>query len=132
MEIKWIPLRDHGDETCKLVAVEGGMDVPFAIARAYYFCQVDPTAHRGAHAHKELRQVFVCLHGGCAVLLDDGREQETVALSDPCQGLYVGPGIWRELYDFEPDTVLLALTDRHYDEGDYIRDYEAFLRWVKT
>ena len=132
MEIKWLPLPDHGDETCMLVTAEGGTDIPFSIRRVYYFCHTDPSAHRGFHAHKQLQQVFVCLHGGCTVLLDDGFEQQTVELSDPCQGLYVGPGIWREMYDFQPDTVLLALTDRCYEEEDYIRDYEAFLRWVRT
>ena len=130
MKLNWLPLKDHGDETCKLIAVEGSMDIPFAVERVYYFCQADPAARRGGHAHKELQQVFVCLNGSCTMLLDDGQERREVRLSDPCQGLYVGRGIWREVYDFSPDAVLLALTDRHYAEEDYIRDYDEFLKWV--
>lgn len=131
MDAKTIQFQNHGGDVCKLIALEGEETIPFPIRRVYYFCQVDPSAHRGCHAHKQLQQVFICLQGSCTLLLDNGTERQCFTLSDPCQGLYAGPGLWRELYDFAPGTVVLVLTDQHYDEADYLRSYEEYLQWLK-
>ena len=123
--------QNHGQDRCRLIAVEGEQDIPFAIQRVYYFCRVPADEVRGCHAHKTLEQVIICLHGACTIRLDDGESRAEVRLNDPQTGLFVGPGHWRELYDFTPDAVVLVLASQHYDEGDYIRDYSDFLAWRK-
>ena len=87
---------------------------------------------RGHHAHKTLQQILVCIHGSCKIRLDNGSEKKTVHLERPYEGLYVGPGMWREMFDFSPDAVLMVLASEIYDEVDYIRDYDDFLRFVGT
>ena len=129
MEFTTFRLPDHGGDACHLVVVEGGTDIPFEIRRVYSFSGVRSGERRGRHAHKTLRQVLVCLQGSCRVLLDDGKDSGEFLLSEPTKGLYIGPSVWRELYDFTPDAVVLVLADRLYDESDYIRDYAEFQRW---
>ena len=85
---------------------------------------------RGHHAHKSLEQILVCIHGSCKIKLDDGREQKVVPLEKPYEGLYVGNNMWREMFDFSPDAVLMVFASELYDEADYIRDYDEFLRFV--
>lgn len=88
-------------------------------------------AIRGFHAHKHLQQILICVHGSCKILLDNGREQEVVVLEKPYEGLYVANNMWREMYDFSVDAVLMVLASELYDESDYIRDYDEFLHYVK-
>ena len=85
---------------------------------------------RGCHAHKSLQQILTCIHGSCKVRLDNGREKKVVPLEKPYEGLYIANNIWREMYDFSPDAVLLVLASELYDESDYIRDYDEFLAFV--
>ena len=113
-----------------LTFVEANRDVPFTIKRVYYLYDIVPGEHRGFHAHKTLHQYLICVHGSCRVILDDGREKQDVLLDDPNEGLYVGPSMWREMYDFSDGAVLLVLASEFYDEADYIRDYDEFLRFV--
>ena len=82
---------------------------------------------RGFHAHKCLEQILICIHGSCKVLLDNGKEKKVVSLEKPYEGLYVPNNMWREMYDFSSDAVLLVLASEVYDEADYIRDYQEFL-----
>ena len=83
---------------------------------------------RGFHAHKKLHQVAVCLAGSCRMTLDDGHEKAAVTLDDPARGILIRQMVWREMHDFSPDCILMVLASHVYDEDDYIRDYDAFLR----
>ena len=86
---------------------------------------------RGYHAHKNLQQILICIHGNCKIRLDNGWEKKVVPLEKPYEGLYVANNMWREMYDFSPDAVLMVLASELYDETDYIRNYEEFLEFVK-
>lgn len=131
MKAERYPLPRHSDERGTLTAVEGERDVPFPIRRIYYIYEVDAGAHRGYHAHKTLKQLLICVHGSCRLLLDNGLERQVVRLSDPAEGLYIGEPIWREMFDFSPGAVLLALVSAPYDPSDYIRDYGEFLEYIR-
>lgn len=115
-----------------LTFLEGKRDIPFEVRRIYYIYDLAQGAHRGFHAHKELHQYLICVHGSCEILLDDGAQRETVLLNEPGEGLYVGPAVWREMYAFSPGAVLLVLASEFYDEDDYIRDYDRFLSYAKA
>ncbi len=121
----------HGDDRGQLIAIEGDKDLGFPIKRVYYIFETLPDVRRGFHAHKALQQYLICMHGSCKILLDDGHEKTVVELNDPAFGLYIGPSTWREMYDFEPGTVLTVLASMEYDESDYIRDYETFLCYIE-
>lgn len=129
MKIDTMQFRHHYSEWGKLVFIEGTHDFPFDIKRTYYICDVPKGIRRGFHAHKQLEQYLICVHGECKVMLDDGESKETVLLNDPKEGLYVGPGMWREMFDFSPGAVLLVLASMYYDENDYIRDYNEFIKY---
>jgi dTDP-4-dehydrorhamnose 3,5-epimerase-like enzyme len=118
----------RGDERGSLVAIAAQADIPFAIQRVYYIFGTQAGVSRGLHAHRTLRQVMVCVNGNCQVLLDDGLDKVTVPLNDRCQGLLLDRMVWHEMYDFSSDCVLLILASDFYDETDYIRDYDEFLR----
>ena len=118
----------HGDSRGQLVAIEQLRDIPFEIKRIYYIYDTLPDVRRGFHAHKKLKQVLVCTSGKCKILLDDGREKKTVMLDKPTEGLLVTGCIWREMYDFSPGAVLMVLASEYYDEADYIRDHDTFLK----
>ena len=113
-----------------LVAIEAMDSIPFDIKRVYYIYRTEEGVRRGFQAHKNLEQILVCVHGSCKILLDDGTDKETVLLDNPCEGLYIANDIWREMYDFSPDAVLLVLASELYDEADYIRNYEEFLEFI--
>ena len=86
---------------------------------------------RGYHAHKKLEQILICISGSCKIHLDNGRESEEVCLNRPYEGLYLANNVWREMYDFSPDAVLMVLASELYDESDYIRDYQKFISFVQ-
>lgn len=130
MEIKRIKFDKHGDDRGMLVAVESYKEIPFTVKRVYYIFDTLPDVRRGFHAHKNLEQVLICVHGSCKLLLDDGNEKKDVLLDNPYEGIYLNNNIWREMYDFSPDAVLLVLASELYDESDYIRNYEEFLNFV--
>ena len=118
------------NDTGSLVFLEAGRDVPFDVKRVYYIFDVADSARRGFHAHRALHQYLICIHGSCKVLLDDGKNKETVVLDKAYEGLYVGPSMWHEMFEFSKDCVLLVLASDYYDEADYIRDYETFLKYI--
>lgn len=130
MEIKMVSLKKHGDERGLLVAAEGGTEIPFEIKRVYYITNVSGDKRRGFHAHKALRQVMFCISGSCKVMLDDGKEKTDVLLDSPSEGLIIDSVMWREMYDFSPGAVLLVLASDHYNEDDYIRDYNDFIKYI--
>ena len=130
MDIKLIQLQSHGDDRGSLVALEEQKNIPFAIKRVYYLFDTKKNVRRGFHAHKELKQLAIVLKGSCRFLLDNGTDKVEVLLDNPAQGLYIESFVWREMFDFSDDCVLMVLADAFYDENDYIRDYEHFIEEV--
>lgn len=130
MEIERIQLQKHGDSSGMLIALEEDRNVPFVIRRVYYIFATKNDVHRGRHAHRHLHQLAVAVRGSVTFLLDDGNGPVEVVLDDPSHGLMLGRMVWRELYDFSEDCVLMVLADQLYDQSDYITDYADFLREV--
>lgn len=131
MQIKMYEFKPHGDARGQLVAIEENKDIPFDIKRVYYMYDTTEGVTRGYHAHKSLEQILICVHGSCKIRLNDGKEVEVVTLDKPFEGLYIANNMWREMFDFSPDAVLMVLASQHYDESDYIRNYDDFMRYVK-
>lgn len=121
-----IPFAVKGDHRGSLVAIEGGHDVPFAIARVYFVYATTPGTVRGMHAHRALNQMAVAVAGSCTMLLDDGQHRVKVRLDDCAIALTVPPMVWHEMSEFSDDCVLMVIADAAYDEADYIRDYSSF------
>ena len=113
-----------------LTPIESMEDVPFNIKRLYYITRVPENTIRGFHAHKELEQILICLNGTVKVNVSDPYEKKNFVLNNPSQGLYIGAGLWREMYDFSPAAVLLVLASEHYTEDDYIRDYKEYTEYA--
>ena len=130
MQLIKYEFQQHGDDRGMLVALEEYKDIPFEIKRVYYMYDTKKNVHRGFHAHKSLEQILICIHGSCKVLLDNGTEKKIVSLEKPYEGLYIANNMWREMYDFSEDAVLMVLASEYYKEEDYIRDYNEFLRMV--
>ena len=116
----------HRDSRGGLVAIEGGSDIPFDIRRVYYITDVPKGERRGYHAHAILQQILVCVHGSVKILVDDGHNSDVVLLDQASKGLYIGPMVWREMFDFSEGSVLLVLASEHYDPSDYEKDYGRF------
>ena len=119
------------DHRGNLTFVEGALHVPFEIRRVFYVYDIPSGENRGAHAHRTLHQVIICLSGSLDVQLDDGTEQRVIHLNRPWMGLHVPPMIWASEGNFDPGTAYVVLASEHYDEGDYFRDYPTFLDAVK-
>lgn len=113
-----------------LSVAEGGEYLPFEIRRAYWIYRVPYGETRGGHAHKTLRQVLIAVSGSFEVVVDNGKEQKRVLLDNPSKCFLLPPGIWRILENFSDGAVCLCLASELYDEQDYIRDYEEFLKWT--
>lgn len=131
MQVVKYVFQPHGDLRGQLVAIGQMKDVPFEIKRVYYMYDTVEGVTRGYHAHKNLQQVLICVHGSCKIRLDNGTEKQIVTLDKPYEGLYVSNNMWREMFDFSPDAVLLVLASELYDESDYIRNYDEFLEYIK-
>ena len=121
--------KHHSDRKGNLSVVENGVTLPFDVRRVYYLYDVPGGESRGAHAHKELSQLIVAASGSFNVVLDDGKCKRTFFLNRPNIGLYVKPGMWRDLGDFSSGAVCMVLASHHYDENDYIRDYNEFTKF---
>jgi len=126
-----VDFKTLGDDRGSLVAIEEGDNTPFEIKRVYYIFDTKEGVERGFHAHKNLRQIAIAVKGSCTFILDDGKKREEIKLNNPNQGLLVERLIWHEMKDFTPDCVLVVLASEHYDESDYIRDYDKFLKEVE-
>lgn len=120
----------HGDDRGKLISLEENRNIPFSIQRVYYIFGTELGVRRGCHAHKTLDQVLVCVQGSCDILLDDACTREVVHLAKNNEGLIVRKCIWHEMFNFTEDAVLLVLASNYYDESDYIRDYDTFLKYI--
>ena len=132
MQVIKYQFQQHGDHRGSLVALEEFNDIPFEIKRVYYMYDTIEGVRRGYHAHKNLEQILICIHGSCKILLDNGKEKKKVYLEKPYEGLYVPNNMWREMYDFSPDAVLMCLASEVYNEEDYIRDYDKFLEMINS
>jgi hypothetical protein len=126
-----VQLRRIEDARGSLTAIEGEVDVPFPINRAYWLYDVPGGASRAGHGHKTLRQLIISMSGSCDITLDDGYDRRTYHLNRSYFGLYVDSMIWREIDNFSSNSVLLVLASLHYDESDYFRDYELFRKAVR-
>lgn len=122
--------KDFGDERGKLVVIEGGEAVPFDIKRVFYIYGSDSTVVRGQHANKKSEFVLINVAGKSKVKITDGKENMVVELDKPMMGVYLPPMIWKDMYDFSEDSVLLCLASTHYDGEEYVRKYEDFLKMV--
>lgn len=119
--------KHHSDRKGNITVVENNMTVPFEVKRTYYLYDIPGGEERGAHAHKQLRQLVIAASGSFDVMLNDGNVKRTFSLNHPYQGLLVVPGIWRELNNFSSGSVCLVLASHPYEAEDYIRNYNDFL-----
>lgn len=117
---------DLGDERGKLVVVEGGQSIPFEIKRVFYIYESDSSVVRGQHANKESEFVLINVAGKSKVRITNGREEFVVELDKPMMGVYIPKMVWKDMYDFSSDSVLLVLASTHYDGSEYIRDYDEY------
>lgn len=129
--IKLIEFPMLGDERGSLLSLESNKNIPFDIKRVYYIFNTVKDVSRGFHAHKALKQVAIAVSGSCRFVLDDGMDKADVILDMPTKGLLIESFMWREMHDFSDDCVLMVLADQFYDESDYIRKYDDFLRLVR-
>ncbi|MFZ4400963.1 MAG: sugar 3,4-ketoisomerase [Bacteroidales bacterium] len=126
-----LPLSKIHNRAGNITIVEGQKNIPFDIKRIYYLYDIPGGEDRGAHAHKELRQLMVAASGSFNVLLDDGMNKKVVTLNRPDYGLLIVPGIWRELMEFSSGAVCLVLASEAYNENDYIREFNNYLSFRK-
>jgi dTDP-4-dehydrorhamnose 3,5-epimerase-like enzyme len=122
---------DLGDERGKLVVIEGERAIPFRIERVFYIYDSDDTVVRGQHANRESEFVLINVAGQSKVRITDGKEEIIVELNKPMMGVYIPNMIWKDMYDFSSDSVLLVLASTHYDDSEYIRDYDEYLKCVE-
>ncbi len=126
-----VGLSPMGDDRGTLIAIEAGRQIPFDIQRVYYVFDTKTGVSRGFHAHHALRQFLVAVSGSCTLAVDDGTSRDELRLDNPAIGLRIDGLVWREMRDFSSDCVLMVLADRHYEEADYIRDYDEFTAAVR-
>jgi len=130
-KVKNYEFKYHSDNYGKLIALEENKEIPFTIKRVYYIYDVEDDVRRGFHSHKNLEQILICVHGNVKILLKTPTEEKVILLDDPSKGLYIGPDIWREMYDFNDGAVLMVLASEYYDESDYIRNYDEYEKYYK-
>ena len=132
-QIKILEFSDLGDERGNLVVVKGeGFDIPFDIKRVFYIYGSDAEVIRGRHANRRTEFVMINVSGKSKVKVDNGFEQKVIELNRPRMGLYLTTMVWKDMYDFSQDSVLLVLASEHYDAAEYIRDYDEYIREVKN
>ena len=119
------------DARGNLTFVEGNRHIPFDIKRVYYLYDVPGGSERAGHAHQQLQQLFIAMSGSFDLHLDDGYTKQTYQMNRSYYGLYVGPMIWRDLDNFSSGAVCMVLASHYYDESDYYRDYQDFIKAVK-
>lgn len=125
-----IKFTERGDERGNLVVIEGNNDIPFEIARIFYIYGSDDKIIRGLHANKQSEFVLINVSGKSKVKLDYGDSVEVFELNIPNEGIYIPKMVWKEMYDFSDDSILLVLSNQKYDSKEYIRDYSEYLSLV--
>lgn len=126
-----INIRQYGDDRGKLTTIEGLCDIPFEIKRVYYISDVLPDKDRAHHAHKNSRRVLSAIQGSCKATLFDGSVRKEFILNSKTKALYFNKHIWCELSEFRDNAIIIALADMGYDEDDYIRDYDDYIKFLK-
>ncbi len=129
---KKIDFKENINNAGNLIALEQNRNIPFDIKRVYYIFNTKLGVNRGFHAHKNLRQVLVCVSGNLVLRVDDGNSKRDIKLDNPSQGILIEGLVWREMRDISEDCVLLVLADKLYDEKDYIRDYDKFISYCSN
>ena len=122
---------DLGDERGKLVVIEGAQAIPFDIKRVFYIYDSDSSVVRGQHANRDSEFVLINVAGKSKVRITDGTEEFVVELNKPMMGVYIPKMIWKDMFDFSPDSILLVLASTHYDGSEYIRDYQEYLKMMR-
>ena len=125
---KKLSFADFGDDRGHLVAIEGMHDIPFNIKRIFYIYGTDEKTVRGCHANRNSEFVMINLSGSAKVKIDNGTINETAVLDKPNEGIYIPRMMWKEMFDFSRDSIMLVLSNEHYDGGEYIRSYDEFLK----
>jgi hypothetical protein len=127
-----LQFKDFGDERGNLVVIEGsGRDIPFTVQRVFYIYGSDSTVIRGRHANRSSEFVMINVAGKSKVKVDNGTESKVIELDRPMMGLYLSSMLWKDMYDFSPDSILLVMSSEHYDENEYIRDYDEYIKIMK-
>lgn len=131
-KVKMLEFPQNGDERGHLVIVEGEKDIPFAIKRAFYIYGSDKDVVRGQHANRRTEFVLINVAGKSKVKIRDGEGNEIIfCLNRPHTGLYIPTMVWKDMYDFSEDSVLLCLASEHYDPTEYIRDYDEYVKEIR-
>lgn len=131
-KVQMLEFNQHGDARGHLVVIEGQKDVPFEIKRAFYIYGSDPDVVRGQHANRESEFVLINVAGTSKVKVKDGKGNEAVfSLNRPHTGIYLPTMVWKDMYDFSKNSVLLVLASTHYNADEYIRDYDEFVKEVQ-
>lgn len=130
--VRMLEFPQKGDERGRLVIVEGGMDIPFEVKRIFYIYGSDRTVVRGQHANRKTQFVLINVAGQSKVKVKDGKGNEIVfTLNRPHTGIYLPQMVWKDMYDFSEDSILLCLASEHYDPEEYIRDYDQFMLMIE-
>lgn len=130
--VKMLEFPEHGDERGRLVVAEAEQDIPFLIQRVFYIYGTQGDVVRGNHANRKTQFVLINVAGWSKIRVKDGEGNEAVfSLNRPRTGVYLPPMVWKEMYDFSEDSVLLCLASEHYDAGEYIRDYDVYVREIE-
>ena len=126
-KFKVLEFKDFGDERGNLVVIEGNTQIPFEIKRVFYIYGSDEKVVRGQYANKKTEFVFINVRGTSKIRINDGHEEKIIELNRPKMGLYLSPMLWKEMYDFSSDSVLIVLANTHYDDNEYIRNYDEYI-----
>lgn len=130
-KVQMLEFPQHGDERGHLVIVEGGQDIPFEIKRTFYIYGSDKDVVRGQHANRKTEFVLINVAGKSKIRVKDGEGNEAIyCLNRPHTGVYLPTMVWKDMYDFSEDSVLLVLASEHYDSDEYIRDYDMFVKEI--
>lgn len=127
MNFKLLDFQIFGDERGSLISLEGNKNIPFEIKRVYYIFDTKKDVVRGKHAHKNLQQILIVVSGSCKVLVDNKKDKQIYELNNPSKGLLIENNVWREMFDFSSDCVLMVLASDYYNKDDYIYEYENIL-----
>ena len=130
-KVKMLEFTEKGDQRGHLVIVEGDEDIPFEIKRVFYIYGSDRDVIRGQHANRKTEFVLINVAGTSKVMVKDGKGNEAIfCLNRPHTGIYLPTMVWKDMYDFSEDSVLLVLASEHYDASEYIRDYDDFVKEI--
>ena len=128
--VELLILPEMGDEKGLLVAIENNKEIPFEIKRIFYIYKTTDNVIRGKHANKQSSFLLISVNGACKILVDNGKEKQIVELNQPNMALLLGSMIWKDMYDFSEDCILLVLSNEKYNLDEYVKDYDQFLKLI--